>query len=160
MPPDEDSPRVAVIYASPGDHNPMAQAGAMLERFGIEYDETVISVHRAPRRLLDWVSELEPRGFEVVIAGAGLGAALAGVVAAHTALPVIGVPLRGGAIDGMDALLAMTQMPAGVPVATVGINNATNAAVLAVQMLAIRHHDLRAKLWEFKDSFEQAAVPR
>ncbi len=152
--------KVAIIYGSPSDADVMGQAGAMLERFGVPYDEISISAHRAPRRLLDWMSELEPRGIEVVITGAGMSAALPGVVAAHTTLPVIGVPIKGGALDGLDALLAISQMPPGVPVACVGLDNAKNAAVLAVQILAVADPDLRAKLWKFKDDFEQAAGSR
>ena len=155
-----DDPKVAIIYGSPSDADVMGQAGAMLERFGVPYDEISISAHRAPRRLLDWMSELEPRGVEVVITGAGMSAALPGVVAAHTTLPVIGVPIKGGALDGLDALLAISQMPPGVPVACVGLDNAKNAAVLAVQILAVADPDLRAKLWKFKDDFEQAAGSR
>ncbi|HVE62775.1 MAG TPA: 5-(carboxyamino)imidazole ribonucleotide mutase [Mycobacteriales bacterium] len=152
--------KVAIIYGSPSDADVMGQAGAMLERFGVAYDEISISAHRAPRRLLDWMSELEARGVEVVITGAGMSAALPGVVAAHTTLPVIGVPIKGGALDGLDALLAISQMPPGVPVACVGLDNAKNAAVLAVQILAVADSDLRAKLWKFKDDFEQAAGSR
>ncbi|MCA1823398.1 MAG: 5-(carboxyamino)imidazole ribonucleotide mutase [Mycobacteriales bacterium] len=155
---DEATPRVSIIYGSVSDHDTMAQAGAMLERFGVTYDEVSISAHRAPRRLLDWLSDLEVRGVEVVIAGAGMSAALPGVVAAHTVLPVIGVPIRGGALDGLDSLLAIAQMPPGVPVACVGLDNAKNAAVLAVQILAVKDADLRARLWKFKDDFEQATV--
>lgn len=150
-------PRVAIVYGSPSDANVMSQAGAMLERFEVAYDESAISAHRAPRTLADWIDELEPRGIEVVIAGAGMSAALPGVVASHTTLPVIGVPIRGGALDGLDALLAISQMPPGVPVATVGLDNAKNAAVLAVQILALGDPDLRAKLTQFKDDFEKAA---
>ncbi len=156
----EDSPKVAIIYGSPSDANVMSQAGVMLEKFGVGYDEVSISAHRAPRTLLDWLSDLEPRGIEVVIAGAGMSAALPGVVAAHTALPVVGVPIKGGALDGLDALLSISQMPPGVPVACVGLDNAKNAAVLAVQILAVADPDLRAKLWKFKDDFEQAAAGR
>jgi 5-(carboxyamino)imidazole ribonucleotide mutase len=94
----------------------------------------------------------------VIIAGAGLSAALPGVCASHSALPVIGVPIRGGALDGLDALLAIAQMPPGVPVACVGLDNSTNAAVLAVQIIAGHDSGLRAKLAEFKESFEQAAA--
>ena len=154
----DQSPKVAIIYGSLSDANVMTQAGAMLERFGVPFDECSISAHRAPRALSDWMAELEPRGIEVVIAGAGMSAALPGVVAAHTALPVIGVPIKGGALDGLDALLAISQMPPGVPVACVGLDNAKNAAVLAVQILATGDPDLRAKLWKFKDDFEQAAA--
>jgi 5-(carboxyamino)imidazole ribonucleotide mutase len=153
----DQSPKVAIIYGSLSDANVMSQAGAMLERFGVPYDEISISAHRAPRALADWMAELEPRGIEVVIAGAGMSAALPGVVAAHTALPVIGVPIKGGALDGLDALLAISQMPPGVPVACVGLDGAKNAAVLAVQILAVADSDLRARLWKFKDDFEQAA---
>ena len=152
-----DHPRVVIITAAPTDVDPMAQAGGMLERFGVTYDEFTISPHRSPRHLADFVGELEPRGVEVVIAGASMGAALAGVVAANTVLPVIGCPLKGGTMDGLDALLAMSQMPAGVPVATVGLGHAINAAVLAVQMLAMADPDLRARLWKFKEDFELAA---
>lgn len=152
------SPRVAIIYGSVSDRDAMGPAGALLESFGIPYDECSISAHRAPRALADWMAELEPRGIEVVITGAGMSAALPGVVAAHTVLPVIGVPIKGGALDGLDALLAITQMPPGVPVASVGLNAARNAGVLAVQILAIGDPELRAQLWEFKDAFEKAAV--
>jgi 5-(carboxyamino)imidazole ribonucleotide mutase len=151
------NPRVAIIYGSPSDANVMSKAGAMLDRFGVGYEEVSISAHRAPRTLVEWISGLAPRGIEVVIAGAGLSAALPGVIAAHSSLPVIGVPIRGGALDGLDALLAISQMPPGVPVACVGLDNATNAAVLAVQIIAGHEAALRTKLEEFKESFEQAA---
>ncbi len=151
-------PRVAIIYGSPSDANAMGKAGATLNQFGIEYEEVSISAHRAPRTLVEWISGLAPRGIQVVIAGAGLSAALPGVVAAHTTLPVIGVPIKGGAVDGLDSLLSIAQMPPGVPVACVGLNNATNAAVLAVQMLSVGDAGLRTKLEEFKESFEQAAA--
>lgn len=152
--------RVAIVYGTPSDANVMSQAGAMLERFEVGYDEVAISAHRAPRTLAAWLDELEPRGIEVVITGAGMSAALPGVVASHTTLPVIGVPIRGGALDGLDALLAIAQMPPGVPVATVGLDNAKNAAVLAVQILALADPDLKAKLTQFKEDFEQAARDR
>lgn len=153
-------PRVAIVSGSPSDGNVMSQVGAMLDRFEVPWDEAVLSAHRAPKALAAWIDELEPRGIEVVIAGAGMAAALPGTVAAHTTLPVIGVPIRGGALDGLDALLAISQMPPGVPVATVGLDGAKNAAVLAVQILAIADPDLRAKLAQFKDDFEKAAANR
>jgi len=151
-------PRVAIIYGSPSDANAMGKGGATLKQFGVDYEEVSISAHRAPRTLVEWISGLAPRGIQVVIAGAGLSAALPGVVAAHTTLPVIGVPIKGGAVDGLDSLLSIAQMPPGVPVACVGLNNATNAAVLAVQMLSVGDAGLRTKLEEFKESFEQAAA--
>jgi 5-(carboxyamino)imidazole ribonucleotide mutase len=151
-------PRVAIIYGSVTEHETMSQVGAMLARFGVAYDETVISPHRSPRALFDWCSALEARRIEVVVAGGGVNASLAGIVASHVPMPVIGVPLRGGGVAGIDSLLAMTTMSAGVPVACVGLDHSTNAAVLAVQILAVRDPDLRAQLAQFKETFEQAAV--
>jgi len=156
--PTGSGPRVAVIYGSVAEHETMSHVGAMLGRFGVAYDETVISPHRSPRALFEWCAELEPRGIEVVVAGGGVNASLAGVVASHVTMPVIGVPLRGGGVAGVDSLLAMTAMSAGVPVACVGLDHSTNAAVLAVQILAVGDPDLRAQLAQFKDTFEQAAV--
>jgi 5-(carboxyamino)imidazole ribonucleotide mutase len=150
--------RVAVVFGAPTEAEAMAPVGAMLTRFGVAHDETILSPHRSPRALADWASALEPRGVEVVIAGGGINAQVAGLVAAHVTLPVIGVPLRGGPLEGLDALLAMTQMAAGVPVAVVGIGHAINAAVLAVQLLAVRDAELRVALTQFKAEFERAAA--
>jgi len=150
--------QVAVIYGSMLEHEVMSRVGAMLGRFGVAYDETVISPHRSPRALLDWCAELEARGIEVVVAGGGVNASLAGIVASHVTVPVIGVPLRGGGVSGLDSLLAMTSMSAGVPVAVVGLDHSTNAAILAVQILAVADPSLRAKLAQFKETFEQAAA--
>ena len=150
--------RVAVIYSSPAEHDAMAQAGALLARFGVPYDEACLSPHRSPRALSAWMADLETRGIEVVIAGSSGSAALAGIIAAHVALPVIGVPLSSGSLDGHDAMYGLTQLPPGVPVAAVGIDNALNAAVLAVQVLAVGDEVLRQRLWRFKDDFEKAAV--
>ena len=154
----DGTPRVAIIYSSPAEHDLMAQAGALLARFGVQYDECCMSPHRSPRALAEWMAELEPRGIQVVIAGSSGAAALAGIVAGHVAIPVIGVPLSGGTLDGQDALLGLTQLPPGVPVAAVGIDNSLNAAVLAVQVLAVGDHELRQRLWRFKDDFEKAAI--
>jgi 5-(carboxyamino)imidazole ribonucleotide mutase len=154
------TPRVAIVYGSPSDHDIMAQAGAMLERFGVAYDETFISPHRSPRTLADYVAELEPAGVECVIAGASIGGgSLAGTIASFVTIPVIGVPMRGTSpTGGVDAILSLTEMSTGVPVAVVGLDNAKNAAVLAVQILSIGDPDLRAKLANFKDAFEAAAA--
>ncbi|WP_250281941.1 MULTISPECIES: 5-(carboxyamino)imidazole ribonucleotide mutase [unclassified Frankia] len=156
--PNVQSPKVAIVYGSPSDAQTMSKAGATLERFGVPYEQVSVSAHRAPRTLAEYVGELATRGIEVVIAGAGLAAALPGTVAALTTLPVIGVPITGGALDGMDSLLAIVQMPPGVPVATVGLNNSTNAAVLATQILALSDPGLQALLTAFKDDFEKAAA--
>src|SRR3954462_6411766 len=140
------------------EHEVMARVGAMLARFGVTHDETVISPHRSPRALLDWCAELEPRGVEVVVAGGGVNASLAGIIASHVTMPVIGVPLKGGGVSGLDALLAMTSMSAGVPVAAVGLSHSANAAILAVQILAVRDPALHSQLAQFKETFEQAGV--
>ncbi|MCU1676833.1 MAG: phosphoribosylaminoimidazole carboxylase, catalytic subunit [Frankiales bacterium] len=156
------NPRVAIVYGSPSDHDTMAQAGAMLERFGVPYDEQFISPHRSPRTLADYVAELEPSGVECVIAGASIGGgSLASSIASFVTIPVIGVPLRGTSpTGGVDAILSLTEMSTGVPIAVVGLDNAKNAAVLAVQILSIGDPDLRAKLANFKDAFEAAAAGR
>ncbi|WP_462186408.1 MULTISPECIES: 5-(carboxyamino)imidazole ribonucleotide mutase [unclassified Frankia] len=151
-------PQVAIVFGSPSDTQTMSKAGATLERFGVPYEQVSLSAHRAPRTLADYVGQLRARDISVVIAGAGLAAALPGTIAALTTLPVIGVPISGGALDGMDSLLAIVQMPPGVPVATVGLNNSTNAAILAIQILALADPDLGLKLAAFKDEFEQAAA--
>lgn len=153
-----DHPRVAVVYGSHSENEVMSRVGGMLSRFGVGYEETVLSPHRSPRALANWCAELEPRGIEVVVAGGGRDAALAGIVAALVAIPVVGLPLHGGPMGGMDALLAMTQLAAGVPVATVGVDNHANAAILAVQFLAVGDPRLRAELARLKHTFEEAAV--
>jgi 5-(carboxyamino)imidazole ribonucleotide mutase len=153
-----DRPRVAIVFGSPSDTQTMSKAGATLERFGVPYEQVSLSAHRAPRTLADYVGQLSARNVAVVIAGAGLAAALPGAIAALTTLPVIGVPISGGALDGMDSMLAIAQLPPGVPVATVGLNNSTNAAILAIQILALSDPDLRLKLAAFKDDFERAAA--
>jgi phosphoribosylaminoimidazole carboxylase PurE protein len=147
--------QVGIVYGSPSDKDKMGHAAAILERFGVSFEMDSMSAHRSPERVREYASKAEDRGLQVLIAGAGRAAHLAGVVAAHTSLPVIGVPLSGGVMDGMDALLSTVQMPSGVPVATVGIDAAANAGVLAVQILAASDEELRKKLGEFKDQLAQ-----
>jgi 5-(carboxyamino)imidazole ribonucleotide mutase len=146
---------VGIVYGSPSDKDKMGHAAATLQRFGVEYEMEAMSAHRSPERVREYASGAEDRGIKVLIAGAGRAAHLAGVVAAHTALPVIGVPLSGGLMDGMDALLSTVQMPAGVPVATVGVDGAANAGVLAVQILASGDDELRKRITEFKEQLAQ-----
>src|SRR5919198_3891231 len=110
--------QVGIVYGSPSDKDKMGHAAAILERFGVSFEMDSMSAHRSPERVREYASTAEDRGLQVLIAGAGRAAHLAGVVAAHTSLPVIGVPLSGGVFDGMDALLSTVQMPSGVPVAT------------------------------------------
>ena len=130
---------------------PVMQAAIdTLESFGIEVEKRVISAHRAARALMEWAESSEARGLSVIIAGAGGAAHLAGVIAGLTQLPVIGVPVRSKTLDGLDSLLSMVQMPSGVPVATVAIDGATNAALLAVGILALQDKSLREKYIEFR----------
>ncbi len=129
--------KVAVLMGSPNDQPKMAPATATLGEFGIEADERVMSAHRTPMAVADFARSARENGYTAIICGAGMAAHLAGAVAANTTLPVIGVPLSGGALNGVDALYATVQMPKGIPVATVAIDGAMNAALLVVQMLAI-----------------------
>jgi 5-(carboxyamino)imidazole ribonucleotide mutase len=131
---------------SPNDKDKMQPAADTLEQFGIEADVRVLSAHRNPAGVADFVSSARANGYAAIICGAGMAAHLAGAAAAHTTLPVVGVPLSSGALNGVDALYATVQMPRGIPVATVAIDNATNAALLVVQMLAITDETLAKQL--------------
>jgi 5-(carboxyamino)imidazole ribonucleotide mutase len=140
--------KVAVLMGSPNDQPKMAPATATLGEFGIEADERVMSAHRTPAVVAEFARTARDNGYAAIICGAGMAAHLAGAVAANTTLPVIGVPLSGGALNGVDALYATVQMPRGIPVATVAIDGAMNAALLAVQMLAINDAGLAKQLDE------------
>src|SRR4051794_15469761 len=131
---------------SPNDRDKMAPAVKTLEEFGLDPDERVLSAHRTPEAVVELARGARDNGYAAFICGAGMAAHLAGAVAAHTTLPVVGVPLSGGALNGVDALYATVQMPRGVPVATVAIDGAMNAALLVVQMLAITDADLARQL--------------
>lgn len=146
---------VGIVFGSPSDRDKMAAAGVVLEKFGIEFEMEAMSAHRQPNRVHEYVASAESRGLKVLIAGAGRAAHLPGVVSSLTTLPVIGVPLSGGIMDGMDALLSVVQMPSGVPVATVGVDAASNAALLAVQIIALSDDELRKKLHEYKDQLAE-----
>ncbi len=139
---------VAIVMGSDSDLEIMQEAAKALDGFGIAYEMDVTSAHRSPKRTSEFARQAAGRGIKVIIAGAGGAAHLAGVIAAETTLPVIGVPIPSSALQGLDALLATVQMPAGIPVATVAIGKAgaTNAGVLAAQMLALEDGDLAAKL--------------
>ena len=139
-------PRVGIVMGSDSDLKVMGSAAAMLEELEIDYEMVIISAHREPDVLVDWVRTAEDRGEKVIIAGAGMAAALPGMCAALTALPVIGVPLSGKNLDGMDAVFSIMQMPPGIPVATVAIDGAKNAAILAAKILATSDPELLARL--------------
>ena len=142
--------KVAVLMGSANDGEKMAPAAETLERFGIEADVRVLSAHRNPKKVVELVEGAREAGCVAFICGAGMAAHLAGVVAAHTTLPVVGVPLSGGALNGVDALYSTVQMPKGIPVATVAVNGSMNAALLVVQMLAITDAGLAEKLAEHR----------
>jgi len=142
--------KVAILMGSPNDKDKMQPAADMLERFGVEADVRVLSAHRTPAAVSQFATTAREEGYAAFICGAGMAAHLAGAVAANTTLPVVGVPLSGGALNGVDALYATVQMPRGIPVATVAIDGAMNAALLVVQMLAISDEGLAARLAEHR----------
>ncbi|MBR6336733.1 MAG: 5-(carboxyamino)imidazole ribonucleotide mutase [Ruminococcus sp.] len=142
--------KVAIIMGSDSDYPVVKNAASTLKSFGVAYECHVMSAHRSPELAAEYAKSAKANGFGVIICAAGMAAHLAGVVAAHTTLPVIGIPCKGANFDGMDALLATVQMPSGIPVATVAIDGAKNAAILAVQMLAITDESLAAKLEDEK----------
>lgn len=131
-----------------------------LKKFGIPFEARVISAHRTPRQAEKFASEAKNNGFGVIIAAAGKAAHLGGVLAAYTTLPVIGIPIKSSTLDGLDSLLSMVQMPGGIPVATVAIDGAQNAAILAAQMLALSDNELAAKLEAFKAEMEAGVVEK
>ena len=142
--------KVAVIMGSPNDKDKMGGAGEMLGRFGVEVDERVMSAHRTPDQVAAFASGARQNGYAAIVCGAGMAAHLAGVVAAHTTLPVVGVPLSGGALGGVDALYATVQMPRGIPVATVAVDGAANAGILVAEMLSITDDEMARKLADFR----------
>jgi phosphoribosylaminoimidazole carboxylase PurE protein len=146
-------PRVSIVMGSDSDLDVMREAAKTLDEFGIEYEIDVTSAHRSPERTAEYARKAAARGIRVIIAGAGGAAHLAGVIAAHTSIPVIGVPIPSTSLQGLDSLLATVQMPAGIPVATVAIGKpgATNAAVLAAQILALSSDPLARKLAAHKE---------
>ncbi|MBS4955960.1 5-(carboxyamino)imidazole ribonucleotide mutase [Clostridium sp.] len=149
--------KVAIFFGSKSDTEIMRGAANCLKEFGVEYKAFVLSAHRVPEKLEETLREVESQGCEVVIAGAGLAAHLPGVIASQTTMPVIGVPCKG-AIEGLDALFSIVQMPKSIPVATVGINNAYNAGMLAVQMLAVGDKELKTKLVEYRKNMKEKFI--
>ena len=141
---------VGIFLGSDSDLLVMSEAAKILDEFSIEYKLLISSAHRSPQFTLENIKTLQKLGVKVIIAGAGLAAHLAGAIASHFPLPVIGVPLKGGALKGVDSLYSTVQMPPGIPVATVGIDNAKNAGLLAVQILATSDKSLEKKLIQYK----------
>jgi len=150
LPEERTSPVVGVIMGSKSDSPKMQPAIDLLESFGVAYEVEVLSAHRNPLKVASYAGSAASRGIRVIIAGAGLSAALPGALAAHTTLPVIGVPIASGTLGGMDALLSIVQMPGGIPVAAVGIDNAKNAALLAIEIIALSDEKLAGKLRKYR----------
>jgi 5-(carboxyamino)imidazole ribonucleotide mutase len=141
---------VAIIMGSDSDLIIMKDAAEILENFDISYDLTIVSAHRTPERMVQYALEAAKKGIKVIIAGAGGAAHLPGMIASLTYLPVIGVPIKGNSLDGLDSLLSIVQMPPGVPVATVAINGGKNAAILACQILGIQNNTISEKIEKYK----------
>jgi 5-(carboxyamino)imidazole ribonucleotide mutase len=151
------SRKVAIVMGSGTDRPVMEKAGEMLEKFGIEHDTRVLSAHKTPDQAIEFAENAAANGFGVIIAGAGKAAHLAGVMAAKSLLPVIGVPINAS-LDGMDSLLATVQMPTGIPVATVAIDGSTNAALLAVAILAVGDHELTERLADYRKDLAEKTL--
>ena len=151
------NPQVSIIMGSTSDLPVMEKAAALLDEFGIPFEMNALSAHRTPREVETFATGAQARSIRVIIAAAGMAAHLPGVIASMTTVPVIGVPIKS-TLEGMDALLAIVQMPPGIPVATVGINASLNAAILAVQMLAIGDPALQARLADYKERLKQKIV--
>lgn len=150
-------PKVSIIMGSTSDYKIMEKAAELLNDFKIPFEINALSAHRTPDEVEDFAKNADSRGIQVIIAAAGMAAHLCGVIAASTSLPVIGVPISAS-LGGMDALLAIVQMPPGIPVATVGINGALNAGILAVQMLAVGDAELQKRLVEYKMGLKKKIV--
>lgn len=151
---------VGIIMGSDSDLEVMHEAAKVLDEFNVAYEITVVSAHRTPGRMMEYARTARDRGLKVIIAGAGGAAHLPGMVASITTLPVIGVPVKLKALDGMDSLLSIVQMPGGVPVATVAINNAKNAGLLAVQILSTAHQHLADEMQAYKDKMEKEVLKK
>lgn len=149
--------KVAIFFGSQSDKDKMKGAATCLKEFGIDFEAYVLSAHRVPEKLEEVLLDVQERGAEVIIAGAGLAAHLPGVIASKVLLPVVGVPLNG-AIGGLDALYSIVQMPKSIPVATVGIDNSYNAGMLAVQILSIKYPELKEKLVKFRKEMKEKFI--
>ena len=150
--------KTAIIMGSKSDLSKVEPDVGILKKYGVEVNVRCLSAHRAHLGLSEFVEECNQNGTEVIITAAGMAAALPGVVASQTVLPVIGVPLSGSVLDGMDALMSIVQMPSGIPVATVAINGSKNAAYLALQIMGVKHEEVRKQLLEERKGMEEAAM--
>lgn len=152
--------KVGIVMGSDSDLSVMSKAAEILDKFGVDYEMTIISAHREPDEFFEYASNAEEKGFKVIIAGAGMAAHLPGMCAAIFPMPVIGVPMHTSSLGGRDSLYSIVQMPSGIPVATVAINGGTNAGILAVKMLAMSDDALLEKLKEYKDELKDGIVAK
>ena len=153
-------PKVGIVMGSDSDLKVMSKAASMLEKFGIDYEMTIISAHRMPDVFFEWAKAAEGKGIKVIIAGAGMAAHLPGMCAALFPMPVIGVPMSGKNLEGQDALYSIVQMPPGIPVATVGIDGAANAAILAAEILAVSDEKLAQLLLKKRIEAKEAVLEK
>ena len=153
-------PLVLILMGSDSDLPVMGKAAEVLKEMGVSYEMDISSAHRLPEKTAEYSKSARDRGIEVIIAGAGMAAHLAGVIASHTTLPVIGVPLKSGALNGVDALYSTVQMPPGIPVATVAIDGAKNAAYLACSILSIKYPEIAAKLEAFREKTRKSLLEK
>ena len=156
----KEKPVVGIIMGSDSDLPVMNEAAAVLKEFGIPYEIKIVSAHRTPKFMAEYGSTAHEKGIKVIIAGAGGAAHLPGMTAAHSPLPVIGVPVKSKSLDGLDSLLSIVQMPGGVPVATVGINQAKNAGLLAAQILGTSHGDILSRMLQYKKNLEKTSLSK
>jgi len=155
-----NKPMVLILMGSDSDLLVMEKAAEVLKEMGVPYEMDISSAHRLPEKTAEYSKAARERGIEVIIAGAGMAAHLAGVIASHTTLPVIGVPLKSGALNGVDALYSTVQMPPGIPVATVAIDGAKNAAYLACSILSIKYPEIAAKLEAFREKTRKSLLEK
>lgn len=152
--------QVGIVMGSDSDLPVMSKAAEILEKFGVEYDMTIISAHREPDEFFKYANSAEEKGYKIIIAGAGMAAHLPGMCAAIFPLPVIGIPMHTTSLGGRDSLYSIVQMPSGIPVATVAINGGANAGILAVKMLAMSNPELLQKLKDYKDELKDGVVKK
>jgi 5-(carboxyamino)imidazole ribonucleotide mutase len=150
--------KVGIVMGSKSDYPVVERAEKLLGAFGVDYETRIISAHRTPSVAEEYASGAESEGIEVIIAAAGKAAHLGGVLASYTAMPVIGLPIKSSTLDGLDSLLSIVQMPKGVPVATVAIDGAENAALLAIQILSLKYEELRGDMKTYKENMEREIV--
>ncbi len=155
-----DKPLVSILMGSDSDIPVMKKSVDLLKEMGISYEIKISSAHRSPEITSEYAKSARERGIEVIIAGAGKAAHLAGVIASYTTLPVIGVPLKSGELNGLDALYSTVQMPSGIPVATVAINGSKNAAILALEILSIKYPEINKKLDDFRLKMKESLIKK